>query len=96
MYDWVFQGDMWCYLEGETKRTLYPPGSTAYLGASQVKGYRIPDHAWMLEYSRGLIPSMLPFGVADTLVSTLDFKTLGRTFGTYGAKVVGSLLKGKI
>ncbi|MFK8003081.1 MAG: ERG2 family protein [Polyangiales bacterium] len=96
VYDWVFQGEMWCYLEGETKRTHYPPGSTAYLGTSKVKGYRIPDHAWMLEYSRGFIPSMLPFGVADTLVSTLDVKTLGRTFGVYGNKVVRSLLKGKI
>ncbi|MBX3247957.1 MAG: hypothetical protein KF901_12325 [Myxococcales bacterium] len=96
VYDWVFDGEMWCYHEGETTRTLYEPGSTAYLGADRVKGYRIPDHAWMLEYSRGAIPSMLPFGLADSLVSTLDFKTVARTFVDYGRLTVGSLLRGKI
>ena len=96
VYDWVFSGEMWCYLEGQTERTVYGPGSEAYLGRSAVKGYRIPDHAWMLEYSRGPIPSMLPFGLADTLLSTLDVKTLGRTMVGYGKHVVGSLLRGKI
>lgn len=96
VYDWVFDGEMWCYLEGETERTTYGPGSTAYLGDGQVKGYRIPDHAWMLEYSRGPIPSMLPFGLADTLLSTLDLRTLGRTVAGYGKHVTSSLLRGKI
>ncbi|MEM6787734.1 MAG: ERG2 family protein [Myxococcota bacterium] len=96
VYDWVFNGEMWCYLEGETERTRYEPGSAAYLGRDQVKGYRIPEHAWMLEYSRGVIPSMLPFGLADTLVSTLDFATLGTTLRAYGKKTVRSLLRGKI
>tara|TARA_B100001750_G_scaffold182946_1_gene151646 strand:+ start:869 stop:1432 length:564 start_codon:yes stop_codon:yes gene_type:complete len=96
VYDWVFRGEMWCYLEGETERTTYGPGSTAYLGNDEVKGYRIPDHAWMLEYSRGPIPSMLPFGLADTMLSTLDVKTVGRTMVGYGKKVVGSLSRGKI
>ena len=96
VYDWVFDGEMWCYLEGETERTVYGPGSTAYLGDGQVKGYRIPDYAWMLEYSRGPIPSMLPFGLADTLLSTLDLRTLGRTVAGYGKHVTSSLLRGKI
>ena len=96
VYDWVFHGEMWCYLEGETERRTYGPGSEAYLGADQVKGYRIPDQAWMLEYSRGPIPTMLPFGLADTALSTLDFKCLGRTVASYGKLVVRSLLQGKI
>ena len=96
VYDWVFRGEMWCFLEGETDRTVFEPGSTAYLGDGQVKGYRIPDHAWMLEYSRGPIPLMLPFGLADTLLSTLDARTLARTVGGYGRFVVDSLRRGKI
>jgi C-8 sterol isomerase len=96
VYDWTFDGEMWCYLEGETERTVYGPGSLAHLGSDQVKGYRIPDHAWMLEYSRGAIPSMLPFGLADTLMSTLDFKTFGKTMDGFARNVVGSLLRGKI
>lgn len=96
VYDWTFDGEMWCYVEGETERTVFEPGSQAYLGADEVKGYRIPDHAWMLEYARGPIPSMLPFGLADTLVSTLDLKTFGRTMRGYTKLSVRSLLRGKI
>jgi hypothetical protein len=96
VYDWVFDGEMWCYHEGESERTLYGPGSTAYLGDGKVKGYRLPDHAWMLEYSRGPIPTMLPFGLADTVFSTLDFRTFRRTFVGYGKYTIKSLLRGKI
>ena len=96
VYDWVFDGEMWCYMEGEVERTSYSDGRRAYLGPSQAKGYRIPDHAWMLEYSRGAIPTMLPFGLADTLLSTLDLKCVSRTLGVYTKRVLGSLAKGKI
>lgn len=96
VYDWVFDGEMWCYLENETERTVFGPGSQAHLGPDAIKGYRIPDHAWMLEYARGPIATMLPFGLADTVVSTLDFKTLGRTLAGYTAKTLGSLRRGKL
>lgn len=96
VYDWVFSGEMWCYLEGETERRVYEPGSEAYLGRDQVKGYKLPEGAWMLEYARGPIPTMVPFGVADTALSTLDMKCLRRTVAGYGKLVVKSLLRGKI
>ncbi len=96
VYDWVFDGEMWCYLEGETERRVYEPGSEAYLGRDQVKGYKLPERAWMLEYARGPIPTMLPFGLADTALSTLDLKCFGRTMKGYGKLVVKSLMQGKI
>ena len=96
VFDWVFDGEMWCYREGETARRSYRDGARAHLGHGAVKGYRIPDRAWMLEYCRGPIATMLPFGLADTLVSTLDYRTLGRTIGGYTKHVVGSLMRGKI
>lgn len=96
VWDWTFKGEMWCYLEGESERRVYGPGDPAYLGASACKGYRIPDHAWMLEYARGFIPAMLPFGLADTLVSTLDRTTLARTFVDYGKRVFASLRRGQL
>lgn len=43
----------------------------------------IPDHVWMLEYARGMLPLSLPFGLADSLLSTLDFKTVVRTLAVY-------------
>jgi C-8 sterol isomerase len=96
VWDFVFDGEMWCYLEGETARTVYRPGDAAYLGPSAVKGYRVPDRAWMLEYARGPIATMLPFGLADTAFSTLDHRAIRRTLWTYGKLTVGSLLRGKI
>jgi hypothetical protein len=96
VYDFVMAGEMWCYHEGETARSVYQPGDAAYLGRSAIKGYRIPDFSWMLEYARGPIPTMLPFGLADTVTSTLDARTVGRTLWSYGRMVTGELLRGKV
>lgn len=96
VYDYMLEGEMWCYIEGETHRTTYKPGEYAYLGANKVKGYRVPDHAWMLEYARGPIPTMLPFGLADSLFSTVDIWCVLRTLWMYGQLVVKELKQGKI
>jgi len=96
VWDFMLEGEMWCYTEGQAERSVYRPGDTAYLGADKAKGYRIPDHAFILEYSRGPIPTMLPFGLLDTAMSTLDTTTALRTLRAYGGGVVRSLLRGKI
>lgn len=97
VYDFLLDGEMWCYVPGESERTVYRPGDAAHLGRAQAKGYRIPDHAWMLEYARGPIPLMLPFGVADTALSTLDYGTIARTLWRYGRLATRELLlKGKV
>lgn len=96
VYDFMLDGEMWCYHPGEFERAVYRPGDAAYLGPDRVKGYAVPSHAWMLEYARGPIPTMLPFGLADTVFSTLDRRTIGRTLYQYGKLVVGQLAQGKI
>ena len=60
--DFIIDGEVWCYEEGQFERRIYAPGDVAYLAGGQVKGYRHPDSAFMLEYARGPIPAMLPFG----------------------------------
>jgi hypothetical protein len=92
VWDFVLAGEAWCYLEGELERTCYGPGDAMVLPADRVKGYRIPDHCWMLEYARGPIPTMLPFGLADSVLSTLDFTTIGRTLAQYVRMVTDSLV----
>ncbi|MDR1735163.1 MAG: hypothetical protein LBR73_09845 [Oscillospiraceae bacterium] len=96
VYDYVFSGEMWCYHEGEVERTLYKPGDGAHLTRTQTKGYKLPEGAFMLEYSRGIIPSMFFFGLADTVVSTLDVKVLGRTLGFSAKMIFSELMKGKV
>ena len=97
VYDAMLEGEMWCYHPGSLKKTIYQPGDMAHLGPSDIKGYRVPDGAWMLEYAQGFIPQMLPFGLADTLFSTLDWRTVAGTMWQYGTLTVRELLKhGKI
>ena len=61
------------------------------------KGYKIPDEGcWALEYARGNVLSMMPFGLADLFSSTLDPVTLWQTVKVSGGYMLKNLLKGKI
>lgn len=96
VYDFLIRGEMWTYTEGETERKTTKPGDNyAYLGKRRAKGYKIPSDGWMLEYARGLIPFMLPFGLADTIFSTLDVRTWARTVSSYGKLATGELMRRK-
>lgn len=94
VWDFVLDGRMWGYSEGQTSRDEVGPGEFHHLGKDVAKGYRIPDYCWMLEYSRGPILSMFPFGLADTVFSTLDVSVLGRTCTHYMRGVASNYLEG--
>jgi C-8 sterol isomerase len=73
-WDIMIDGEMQTFIEGEVERHVYRPGDMAYLPRHQAKGYRIPDHGWMLEYSRGNMVELFPFGViAPAMFVTLDW-----------------------
>ena len=93
VFDFVFEGEMLCEYTGHFKREIHKPGSTAYLPPSIVKHYCIKEEAWMLEYARGNIISMLPFGFADSIISALDHITVLKTIKIYGKLVLKSLFK---
>ncbi|WP_104183414.1 ERG2 family protein [Mycobacterium avium] len=96
VWDFIIDGEVWCYEEGQFERSVYQPGDVAYLAGGRAKGYAIPDSAFMLEYARGPIPAMMPFGIGDAIFSTLDAPTIGKTALYYTRLVVGELLKGKV
>ena len=57
----------------------------------------MPDGGcWALEYARGNIPVMLPFGFADGLSSTLDLPTIAATVKASAVSMFRNTLKGKI
>ncbi|MCG8591735.1 MAG: ERG2 family protein [Proteobacteria bacterium] len=93
---YILEGEQWAYEPGELVRQVYKPGDMHRLPRGRAQGYRIPEHCWALEYARGAIPLMLPFGFADTFTSTLDFPTLWRTLRIYGASVLRELSQGKV
>lgn len=92
----ILEGEQWAYEPGELDKHVYKPGDMHIMKKGSARGYRIPERCWALEYARGIIPLMLPFGVADTLTSTLDLPTLGRTFWLYADSTVRELLQGKV
>eukprot|EP01087_Luapelamoeba_hula_P008853 TRINITY_DN2247_c0_g1_i1.p1 TRINITY_DN2247_c0_g1~~TRINITY_DN2247_c0_g1_i1.p1 ORF type:complete len:226 (+),score=18.01 TRINITY_DN2247_c0_g1_i1:29-679(+) len=94
-YFMILQGEQWAYYEGHFEREVYQAGDLHILPRGSAQGYRMPAGCFALEYARGWIPLMLPFGIADTLTSTLDVPTLVKTVTLYGKLVVNELLQGK-
>ncbi len=86
----VLDGEMWYYGEGDLRRTEYRRGDSIHLRRGEAKGFRMVDGAYILEYARGPIPTMLPFGLADTVFSTLDLTSLIRTCRLYARHVLRS------
>jgi C-8 sterol isomerase len=92
----IIEGEQWAFSAGQFRREVYGPGEMHHLPRGHVKQYRMPEACWALEYVRGNIVTMLPFGLADTFTSTLDFRTLGRMLWIVTKCTVRELLQGKI
>ena len=95
-YFYILEGEQWAYREGETEKRVYRPGDCHVHPWRAAGGYRMPDRCYAMEYARGVIPAMLPFGVADAMSSTLDGKSVAKTFRAYTKAVVGNLVRGRI
>lgn len=96
VYDYMIDGEMWTYYEGDLERTISRPGDGALLARGRAKGYCVKEQAWMLEYARGWIPTMLGPGLADNFFSNLDFRSVQKLLVNFGALTVKELLRGKI
>jgi C-8 sterol isomerase len=82
-WDTVLDGEMWYFAEGQFDKSVYRPGDRVYVGPGQARGMNFTTGVWALEYARGPLPLSIPFGVADELLSTLDFATAGQTLAIY-------------
>jgi len=95
-YFMILEGEQWAYYPGNLTKLVFKPGELNHMPRGQAIGYRMPDRCYALEYARGWIPLMMPFGVADAFFSTLDFSTVAETLWVLGKGVVMNLLSGKI
>lgn len=78
------------------EKEVYHAGEQHVMKSGVAKQYRMPDECWALEYARGNIISMLPFGLGDTISSTMDFVTLYQTIEVVVVGTLTNLMKGKI
>jgi C-8 sterol isomerase len=86
-WDTVIDGEMWYYGEGQFEKRVYGPGDHLYVGPNQARAMNFTTGVWAVEYARGPLPLSIPFGLADELVSTLDFATAAQTLSIYASLV---------
>jgi hypothetical protein len=82
-WDTVLSGEARYMYEGELERRCYRTGDRIFVDKWQAATIDFPDHCWMLEYARGNLPMLLPFGMVNTLNNTLDFASAAKLFRIY-------------
>jgi hypothetical protein len=82
-WDTVIDGEAWYYGEGQFEKSVYKTGDRIYVGPGQARAMNFTNGVWAVEYARGFIPYSLPFGIADELLSCLDWVTALQTFSLY-------------
>lgn len=100
IWDFCMSGEFWLYVEGQLDRTVVTPGDVVKLPAGKAKGFKMPDHGcpcYMLEYGRGNIPSVFPFGVlSETLTSTHDWPAMWNQIIDYAKLTMREVAKGEV
>ncbi|KAI0056238.1 ERG2 and sigma1 receptor-like protein [Artomyces pyxidatus] len=95
-YFHILKGEQWAFQPGALEMERYVPGDVHLMRRGVAKQYKMHEGCWAMEYARGWIPLMMPFGLADTFTSTLDIPTLIRTIRISGREMTRNLLLGKI
>ncbi|KAJ7741456.1 ERG2/sigma1 receptor-like protein [Mycena maculata] len=92
----ILVGEQWAFSPGQLEMEQYTPDMVHYLPRGAAKQYKMHEGCFALEYARGWIPLMMPFGFVDTFTSTLDFVMLYRTIKVTLREMSRNLFVGKI
>jgi C-8 sterol isomerase len=95
-YFTIIHGEQWAQEAESPVKQVYVPGEQHLMRRHHAKHYRMPGECWALEYAVGDIVSMLPFGIWDTIFSTLDFVTWFKTAKVSAEQMLYFAMMGKI
>jgi hypothetical protein len=81
IHKWLLAGRIESYdLESEqTTPTVLLPGGYQRLEKGQIRGFNIKPGSFHIEYGRGAVVTTMPFGMVETVFSSLDFSSVGRS-----------------
>ncbi|KAJ8518872.1 hypothetical protein ONZ45_g4100 [Pleurotus djamor] len=92
----ILVGEQWAYTLGSYEVERYPAGSVNLMPRGIRRQYKMHKGCFALEYARGWIPPMLPFGFADAFTSTHDYISVYDTTVWTAREMIKNLLIGKI
>ncbi|TFY62966.1 hypothetical protein EVJ58_g3531 [Rhodofomes roseus] len=92
----ILVGEQWAFAPPSLEMERYPAGSVHHLPRGHVKQYKMHEGCYALEYARGWIPLMLPFGLADVFTSTLDVWSLYHTVRITAREMLRNFFIGKV
>lgn len=84
-WDTILSGQATYMHQDHWERASYSPGDRIFVDRWQSATIDFPDHCWMLEYARGTLVWLLPFGIVNVFTNTLDFGSLARLMRIYSA-----------
>lgn len=96
LWDFYLAGQAKTYEEGELDCAIHEAGDFSTILKGRAAGVEISAGTYVLEYARGPIPTMLTFGLLDSMFSTFDLKTIWRTNRAFSRLVLRELRQGKI
>ena len=76
--------------------TVYLPGDLSFMKKGEARGLEIDAGSWHLEYGRGPNVTAMPFGLIDTLVSSLDLRPLSLTTREYASFIAKRLRRRRL
>ncbi len=95
IWDFCLGGEIRTYdLESDQiAPTVFRAGDKSYLAKGQSLGVEITAGSWMLEYGRGPSVTAMPFALMDSLISSVELKSLFLTISEYTKLILRPWIK---